>query len=60
MKIVKEAGKVVLKMSKVELDKMAKKEVNPWAICHSKIDKDKNPEKFERCVMDIKKKHNID
>ena len=29
---------------------------NPWAICHSKLDKDKNPEKFERCVMKVKSK----
>jgi len=29
---------------------------NPWAVCHTTVDKDKNPEKFERCVMDVKKK----
>jgi hypothetical protein len=29
---------------------------NPWAVCHTTVDKKKNPEKYERCVMDIKKK----
>jgi hypothetical protein len=29
---------------------------NPWAVCHTKVDKDKDPEKFERCVQDVKKK----
>lgn len=29
-------------------------EDNPWAICHSQVDKDENPDKFERCVKDVK------
>lgn len=29
---------------------------NPWAVCHTSVDKDKDPEKFERCVQKIKKK----
>lgn len=29
---------------------------NPWAICHTSVDKDKDPEKFEKCVQKIKKK----
>jgi len=29
---------------------------NPWAVCHTTVDKKKNPEKFERCVMDVKQK----
>ena len=29
---------------------------NPWAVCHTTVDKDKDPEKFERCVQDVKKK----
>ena len=37
----------------VEAKKKAK---NPWAICHTTVDKDKNPEKYERCVQDIKRK----
>lgn len=39
-----------------EWDKEAGEAVNPWAVCHTTVDKDKNPEKYERCVMDIKKK----
>lgn len=27
---------------------------NPWAICHTVIDKKKNPGKFERCVKKVK------
>ena len=30
---------------------------NPWAVCHTTVDKDKDPEKFERCVKEIKKKN---
>lgn len=41
----------------VEAKKKKKKwDPNPWAVCNSNIDKDKNPEKFERCVMDVKEK----
>lgn len=29
---------------------------NPWAICHTVVDKKKNPEKFERCVKKVKEK----
>ena len=35
------------------------KKVNPWAVCHTTVDKKKDPEKYERCVMDVKKKHPI-
>ena len=35
------------------------KAVNPWAVCHTTVDKDKNLEKYEECVMDVKKKHKI-
>lgn len=30
---------------------------NPWAICHTTVDKEKNPDKFERCVKDVKKQN---
>ena len=43
---------------KAEAKKKGKK-VNPWAICNSTVPKKENPEKFEKCVMDIKKKNNI-
>jgi len=29
---------------------------NPWAVCHTTVDKDKDPEKYERCVRDVKSK----
>ncbi len=38
--------------------KMAKKkeyDPNPWAVCHTTVDKEKDPEKYERCVKDVKK-----
>ena len=28
---------------------------NPWAVCHTTVDKDKEPEKYERCVQKVKK-----
>lgn len=42
----------------VEAKKKSKKKYdpNPWAVCNTTVDKDKDPEKFERCVMDVKKK----
>jgi len=36
------------------------KPVNPWAVCNKSTGgKKKDPEKFERCVMDVKAKHPI-
>ncbi len=35
------------------------KKVNPWAVCNKSVGKKEDPEKFERCVMDVKKKHPI-
>jgi len=28
----------------------------PWAVCHTTVDKDSEPEKFERCVKKVKEK----
>jgi len=28
---------------------------NPWAVCHATVDKDEEPEKYERCVKKVKK-----
>jgi hypothetical protein len=36
-----------------------KKAKNPWAICTASVGRD-NKEKYEKCVMDIKKKEGID
>lgn len=63
-------GKQTIKMSKTDWEKIgiqagwiteAKKKKkkwnpNPWAVCNSTVGKDKDPEKFERCVMDVKEK----
>lgn len=32
--------------------------VNPWAVCHATTGPKKSA-KFERCVQDVKSKHNI-
>ena len=40
----------------IEAKKKKKWNPNPFAVCHTTVDKDKNPEKYERCVMDVKKK----
>ena len=40
------------------VDRISKKKwnPNPWAVCNTTVDKEKDPEKFERCVQDVKKK----
>jgi hypothetical protein len=50
MKIIKTA--LYQKLSK----KKKKWDPNPWAVCHTTVDKDEDPEKYERCVMDVKTK----
>jgi len=44
------------KSLEVEAKKKKKRNPNPWAVCHTTVDKDKNPEKYERCVQDVKEK----
>jgi len=39
--------------------KRKSKKVNPWAVCNESVGKKENPEKFERCVMDVKEKQPI-
>ena len=29
---------------------------NPWAVCHTTVDKDSDPDKYERCVKEVKEK----
>lgn len=42
-----------------ELSSLAKQEkINPWAICTASVGRD-DPEKFERCVLDVKKQYGI-
>ena len=38
--------------------KKSGKKVNPWAVCTAKVGRD-DKEKYERCVMGVKAKHNI-
>jgi len=52
-------GKSVMASEKKTKKKNGKKkdwDPNPWAVCNTTVDKDKDPEKFERCVQDVKKK----
>jgi len=50
MRILKTA-----KYKKIISKKEEEWDPNPWAVCHSRIDKDEEPEKFERCVKKVKK-----
>ncbi len=52
MKIIRTAN-----YSKLAKDKAEDFDVNPWAVCHTTVDKDEDPEKYERCVQKVKKKH---
>ena len=45
------------KKKKETKDKAEDFEYNPWAVCHTTVDKDKDPEKYERCVKKVKKQH---
>lgn len=49
---------IIIRTASVEKEakKKEKWKYNPWAVCHSKIDSKEEPEKYERCVMDVKKK----
>ena len=70
-KLVKQAGgKQIIKLTKSDWEKIGiesgwikeeakkKKKVNPWAVCTKSVGRE-NEEKFESCVMDIKKKQNM-
>ncbi len=35
-------------------------EYNPWAVCHTTVDKDKDPAKYERCVRHVKEDSEIE
>ena len=52
MKVIKTAN-----YSKIAKDKAEDFDVNPWAVCEVSVDKDEDPEKYERCVQKVKKKH---
>lgn len=44
---------------KVTKRKTTKRKTNPWAICTSSVGRE-NKKKYEKCIMDIKKKQKID
>jgi len=46
----------ICEAKKKSTEEAEKFEYNPWAICHSTVDKDADPEKFERCVKKVKTK----
>lgn len=54
-------GTLMIADENEELEKESKKkkddwDPNPWAVCHTTVDKDKDPKKYERCVQKVKKK----
>ena len=55
MKILKTAN-----YEKLARDKAEDFEVNPWAVCHTTVDKDQDPSKYERCVKKVKQKSRKD
>lgn len=57
--LYKEVDKVLADLE-VEFQTLGQKKekVNPWAICTKSVGRD-DPEKFERCVLDVKKQHGL-
>lgn len=39
-----------------KLSKNKEWDPNPWAVCEVSVDKDEDPDKYERCVKKVKKK----
>lgn len=52
-------GSCQKKKEKSSIESEAKQKKNPWAICHTTVDKDKDPDKYERCVQDVKKSSSV-
>jgi len=48
--------KILKTASFSKLSKKKEWDPNPWAVCHTTVDKDKDPDKYERCVQEVKKK----
>jgi len=59
---LKEDKKIMTKQELIEntLKEDKKTKGNPWAICSSKINKKENPEKYEKCVREVKKQYGIE
>ena len=45
----------IISKKKKKKNKKKNWDPNPWAVCHTTVDKDKDPEKYERCVQKVKK-----
>lgn len=54
----KRKNTLTYKVSNKVVESEESEDNNPWAICHSSVDKAKS-DKFERCVRKIKKKYGI-
>lgn len=52
--------KIIRTASFNKLSKKKEWNPNPWAVCTDSVDKDESPDKYERCVQDVKKKQCID
>jgi len=52
--------KIIRTASFNKLSKEKDWDPNPWAVCHTTVDKDKDPEKFERCVKKVKNKQSCE
>ena len=73
MKLIKKAeNKFTLSLTQDEWEKLGQengwitteakkkgKAVNPWAVCNKTVRKKEDLEKFEKCVLDVKKKYKI-
>jgi len=49
--------RILDEMDENELEKRTASKVNPFAVCNTTVDKEKDPEKYEKCVLKIKKKN---
>ena len=52
----KEASCSICTAKKKSTEEAEDFEYNPWAVCHTTVDKDEEPAKYERCVKKVKKK----
>ena len=48
--------KIIRTASFNKLSKKKEWDPNPWAVCHTTVDKDEDPDKYERCVQEVKNK----
>ena len=49
-----------LKIAKSKYPKSETEPYNPFAVCHTTVDKDEDPDKYERCVHHLKEKNKKD